>query len=255
MRWLDVRLVLSLALAACATRTGTTSDTPPAGAAGPTNAAEAPAVTVEPKDPEPSEAERGAVEAACKQLGGSRRPVRCEGGHYLGDFIVVRAIWKTAAGHGATWHVSKRDGNEHRLLRTTSDLSGGEQLVEPDVVCDTDAAADGTLPAGAGLVGAELRDLNLDGRADLLLECRFETSSAGQTEGRYLRYCLADAQACEEPIWRRRARDGRVEMDVDVEFIDGWFVRTVRVFEDSGDKGNLQVPGVRTPDPRPPRRP
>src|SRR5690606_23596078 len=101
------------------------------------------------------------------------------------------------------------------------------------------------LPEGLGLVGVRLPDLNLDGRPDLLFECRSEWRHD-------VHYCLSDAASCTS-IPMRYSRDHELGLDADLEVRDGWFIRTVRVDLWGDAKGNVKVEDVKTPDPAPGR--
>lgn len=204
----------------------------------------------EPKAVPLTETERVAVETACKELNNTYKHVRCEATHRFEEFIVLRAFREVSEGHVASWYVLQSVDGKRTLLTSTETLRGGSDVTELDRVCATDAA--GTeVPAGSGLLRAEIRDLDLDGRGDLLLECRKLLSSPFEQERRYLRYCESDRQVCEEEIMMRHVVEGEVELDVAVEFIDGWFVRTVRAAKSGRQYDNIKVTDKPIPDPRP----
>jgi hypothetical protein len=250
MRPVDVALAAALALTACRAP-GNGPDAPPRDEPGP---ASAPATTASPTPAPttsaPSAAESAAVAAACKEFDDQGRMKHCVATHHFGDFILFEVLWIMADGYGLSWYAVQRQGDAYRLLKTAYDPPGGEETVwSPDELCDTDALADGARIPGTGIVRAEMRDLSLDGRDDLLVECRSESSIGGRrTEGHYLKYCLGSRQACDEPVWLKKVEGGRVKVDVDVQFVDGWIRRTVRVFAGSGPRGDIQL--SETPPPR-----
>lgn len=251
MRRVDALLVASTLLGACrAPSSG--PDAPareePRPASAPTTAA-SPAAA--PTTDAPSEVEIAAVAAACKQFDDHSRMKHCVATHHLGDFIIFEVLWKVSDGYDRSWYGIQRIDGVYRLLQTAYDPPQGADTVwSPDELCGTDALADGGRPPGTGIVRAEMRDLSLDGRDDLLIECRSDSTRENPPPtGTYLRYCLSSQQACDGPLWLKKFDRGRLEIDVDVQFVDGWIRRTVRVFDSDGYKGDIQLSSPPSPKP------
>lgn len=191
-------------------------------------------------------AELAAVDATCIKAC-QDKPCKCDAIRPLADFLLVHLV----EGQGVVthaWYVVQRVAKDYVLLTKTyehTDAGVWSQHTEPDSVCHT-RVENGPLPVDIGVVRVEHPDLNLDGRNDLLIECR---SDGG--DFRHLRYCLSSEQSCAEPVKLKEVWSGQVLIDVDVEFRNGWFVRTIRKDNMGSIKGNLRVNGVSTPDPRP----
>lgn len=245
MRSVDAALAALLALGACRTgSTGPDAPVPGGPAAASEQAGDAPPTSAPAPTSAPTEAERAAVEAACKELGSLRPPKRCEATHYFDGFIIVKAHWAFAERDGAAWYLLLRLEGEYQLFQDAYIPPGGESelVLSPQSICDTDVPADGVPPAGTGIVRAEMRDLSLDGRDDLLVECRSDSTVGGRrTEGHYLQICVSSGPSYHGPIWLRRVESGHVEIDVDVKFVDGWVRRTERVYEEQGTRGDMQL--------------
>ena len=193
------------------------------------------------------ESEAATVAAACKEL---ENTINCEASHRFDNFIVIRAFRKTAKGHLAAWYVLQRIEGKHRLLTSTETLRLGDENTEVDQLCWTDASQE-RVPDGTGLLRAEQRDLDLDGRGDLLIECRKVSQVLRPEEHQYTRYCLVDRQVCAPEIAMRHVVRGEVMLDVGVEFVNGWFVRTARKSPQGMDLENIKVTAKDIPDPRP----
>ena len=190
------------------------------------------------------EAERAAVTATCKELG-PIAPLQCDATRPLPDYLLVRLFGQAPSMTGYQWHVLKRiDGRWVRMeLPLDSFEDGADAPRWPDIVCAVQTREPKLAP-DQGVVRVMHPDLNLDGRDDLLIECR---SPEGDHD---LRYCLSNRNLCEERVWLRQFWDGKLAIDADVEFRDGWFVRTIRTDTRKQLKGgNLRVEGVTTPDP------
>lgn len=248
MRRGDALLAASMLLGACRTP----SSGPDAPAREEPEPASAPATAASPAAPTtraPNEAEGAAVAAACKEFDDQSRMKRCVATHHLGDFIIFEVLWAMADGYSLGWYGIQRHGSEYRLLQTAYDPPQGADTVwSPDELCGTDALPDGGRRPGTGIIRAEMRDLSLDGRDDLLVECRSDSTSENPPPtGTYLRYCLSSRQACDGPLWLKKVDLGRLLIDVDVQFVDGWIRRTVRVFESDGYKGDIQLSGAPPP--------
>jgi hypothetical protein len=158
------------------------------------------------------------------------------------QYILLRRIRPAASGkRGYRWHVLQQTDKGWITLVDTETLQGGDDYVTPHVACSLQGPD--PLPEGRGLVGVRLPDLNLDGRPDLLFECRTETYHD-------MHYCLSSAQYCASH-GMRYVKSGELLLDVDLEFRDGWFIRTARVDSWAEPPGNIKVDGVRTPDPAP----
>lgn len=188
--------------------------------------------------------ELAAIAATCESTC-AYKPCKCDGALPLAGFLLVH-LFLPPEDHA--WYVLQRQKNGYVLLTETEDYSDeGEvsQVTKPDRVCFAPRVG-AVLAAGVGVVRVEHPDLNLDGRPDLLLEC-----SEDNGDDRYLRYCLSGEPFCEERLQLREAHGGVVRVDVDVEFLNGWFVRTVREERVGNSRGNLRVNGVKTADPRP----
>lgn len=193
------------------------------------------------------EAEAAAVTAACKELD---NPVNCEASHRFDDFIVIRTFRQGGKGYRAAWYVLQRIEGKHRLLTSTETLRFGDENTEVDLLCWT-YTAEARVSDGAGLLHAEVRDLDLDGRGDLLVECRKVSQVLRPEERQYMRYCLLDKQVCAPEILMRHVVRGEVVLDVGVEFVNGWFIRTPRKAPQDMDLENLKVTGKDIPDPHP----
>ncbi len=202
-----------------------------------------------PATPPPLEldaAELAAVDATCNKAC-QEKPCKCDAIRPLADFLLVHLV----EGQGVVthaWYVVQRAGKDYVPLTKTyehTDAGVWSQYTEPDSICHT-RVENSPLPVDIGVVRVEHPDLNLDGRDDLLIECR---SDGG--DFRQLRYCLSSEQSCAEPVKLREVWSGQILIDVDVEFRNGWFVRTIRKDNMGSIKGNLRVNGVSTPDPRP----
>jgi hypothetical protein len=199
-----------------------------------------------PGEPAPNlaigKAEQAAIDAACKQLC-TRGPCECDVTRPMPQYMLLRQFRPNNLGDGYDWYVLQRTDKGWITLMDVEYLHGGEEHVHPHVACG--APGPGPVPEGRGLVGVRLPDLNLDGRPDLLFECRFDWRHD-------VHYCLSDVQYC-TAIGMRFINDGELYLDADLEFRDGWFIPTVRVDIWERLRGNVKVDGVRTPDPAPGR--
>lgn len=257
MRPVDGLLGGLLVLVACRTgSTGRDAPAPEEPAQASSQPAEAPLHDASAVVDTPSDAERAAVDAACKELDRVRKTKSCEATHHLGEFIIVKARWKRADRHSDAWYIVMRVEGEYRFFEEVYIPPGGESepVTSPQAICNTDAPADGPPPSGTGIVRAEMRDLSLDGRDDLLIECRSETVIQDQrVEGHYLQICVSSGPECHGRIWLHRAEDGHVDIDVDVKFVDGWVRRTERVYNEPGARGDIQLSDPKKqPSPAPP---
>jgi len=188
--------------------------------------------------------ELAAIDATCKDLC-DYPPCKCDATRPLPHFLLLRL----AAGEPSpmySWFVLQKKPKGWVLLKDTENIPGGDEVATPDQVCAAPAKA-GPLPADVGIIDVRLPDLNADGQPDLLFQCR---SREGSHE---LNYCLSDKQYCKDFPLRTVVENDQVELDLDVEFKDGWFVRKVRTDVREMASGNVQVDWLRTPDPGPPR--
>ncbi|MCY1065068.1 hypothetical protein OV090_09870 [Nannocystis sp. RBIL2] len=220
-------------------------DAPPA----PTTPAGPPApnkLTV-PGDPAPNLAigkdEQAAIDAACPKL--CKTPqCKCDAARPMQQFLLVRRFDPTEAPErGYGWYVLQRTDRGWITVMDTETRPGGDDVARPHEACGL--RGPDPLPAGLGLVGVRLPDLDLDGRPDLLFECR--------TEWRHdVHYCTATNETC-ATIPMRFVNEGELYLDLDLEYRDGWFLRTVRVDRWKQARGNVRVDGVDKPDPAPGR--
>jgi hypothetical protein len=193
-------------------------------------------------DLEVGERERAAVATECKNLC-SHASCQCDATRPLADYLLLRVAPQVARGRDRySWFMMQRIQDKWTVLTVTEDHPGGDTSTFPDAVC-TVLVVSGPLPPDLGVARVLRLDLNLDGREDVLVECR---SDGGQ---HYLRWCVSDTEHCDEELALRRVFAGNVELDSDVEFRDGWFVRTIRVDASGRAERTRKVEGVRTPKP------
>lgn len=196
-------------------------------------------------DLEVGERERAAVAAECNSLC-NRAPCQCDATRPLADYLLVRVAPQTVrASNRHSWFMMQRIQDKWTVLTVTEDHPGGDSSTFPDAVC-TVLVKGGPLPPDLGVARVLRLDLNLDGREDVLVECR---SDGGN---HYLRWCVSDTEHCDEELTLRRSFAGSVDLDSDVEFRDGWFVRTIRVDVSGRVERTRKVWGVTTPKPRAP---
>ena len=189
-------------------------------------------------------AEQAAIDAACKKLC-TVPSCRCDAIRPLPEQMLLRQFDPSQTPErGYGWYVLQRTADGAWF--TVVDLEyapGGDDISRPHEACGV--RGPDPLPEGLGLFGVRLPDLNLDGRPDLLFECRSEWRHD-------VHYCLSDGASC-TTLLMRVTLEGELRQDVDFEFRNGWFIPTVRVDQWKESKANIRVDGVRTPDPAPRR--
>jgi hypothetical protein len=185
--------------------------------------------------------EQAAIDAACKKV--CQGPsCACDAIRPMPHYMLLRRFTLTPSRH-YEWYVLQRKNDRWFTVEDLEFAPGGEDISRPRQVCG--ARGPDPLPEGLGVIGVRLPDLDLDGRPDLLFECRF---GGWHT----VHYCLFERVQCAS-IAMRGTRDEELILDADLEFRDGWFIRTVRIDTWGEARGNVKVDGVRTPDPAPGR--
>lgn len=187
--------------------------------------------------------EQAAIDGACKKL--CKDPAcTCDATRPMEQYMLLRQLKPIKSSERSYgWNVLQRTDKGWITLVDAEMLPGGDEVTRPHDACGL--RGPDPLPEGLGLVGVRLPDLNLDGRPDLLFECR-----SGHRHD--MHYCLSDGEYC-RTLAMRLTLDGELRHDVDLEFRDGWFLPTARVDRWDEFKGNIRVEGVDTPDPAPGR--